>query len=867
MSISFGQQLSQMPLLAFAFLFTAGIASVLLLALVRQSCRLRSLDVSSRTLVLQLKTTDAHLRSILDAIPDALLITNAFGTIIMANRQVEALLGYRGDELIGQTIENLMPEALRNDHQVMRLEYQAMPSVRPMNYGREINALHKDGRECEVEVRLSHVRTDYGVFVASALTNIDERKKSEQKIRHLLDEQRIIFDNAQVGILMIREGKIIKCNKFMADMFGYVSAKYIEGNTAEIFFCSRQEYRDTRIALCREMELRGAAQTELKMRCADGNDIWVILVGTPLSQTNVCESSIWVCADITQRKVTEDELRIAAAAFDSQEGMLITDATSTVLRVNRAFTRVTGYSSDEIVGKTPWLLKSNRHPPEFYKKMWDTVKENGSWQGEIWDRRKGGEDYPKWLTISAVRDKDGRITHYIGTHSDITERKKTEELIQDLAFRDQLTGLANRFSLHERLVQASCDAERNAGQLAVMMIDLDNFKTINDTLGHLTGDQLLVQVASRLSEAVRQSDLVARFGGDEFVIVLSNIDSPSDAAYVADKVLTALSLPYVIEERELRTSASIGICLYPVDATDGHELIKKADVAMYNAKSSGRGRYQFFTEEMHNETVRRLAMEADLRSALNLRQFVLHYQPQLDLRSGQIVGVEALIRWEHPERGLVPPIEFISIAEEIDLIVSIGDWVLEESCRQLAIWRTQGIEHIRVSVNLSARQFLDRALPDRICALLHQHGLDAGRLELEITESMSMNAPEETVASMLELRSRGLSLSIDDFGTGYSSLAYLKMFPINSLKIDRSFVKDIEVDQNDAEICGVTVSLAHKLGLNVVAEGVETEAQLKYLMSIGCEKIQGYLISKPLPSDQVGEFLRNTRLTGLAYLH
>ncbi|MBS1160884.1 MAG: diguanylate cyclase/phosphodiesterase with sensor(s) [Proteobacteria bacterium] len=572
-----------------------------------------------------------------------------------------------------------------------------------------------------------------------------------------------------------------------------------------------------------------------------------------------------VFEDITARHAAEEGNRLMAKVFaESNEAIIISDAANRIVTVNAAFTRLTGYPPEEVIGQDPRLLSAGTTGPETYAQMWRELASRGCWQGELQDRRKDGAIYPKWLSISVARDPQGRISNYIGSFVDISERKASEERVRHLALHDPLTGLLNRFSLQERLAQALGFARRNDKRLAVMLIDLDRFKTINDTLGHPVGDQLLVQVAERLGKAVRDSDIVARLGGDEFVIVLPEIESPSAAAHVAEKIVKIVSQPYLIGEREQRTAPSIGICLFPDDATDGSELIKKADVAMYHAKAQGRATYRFFTTGIQAVADQRMAIETELRTALEQQQFLLHYQPQLDLRSGQLVGVEALVRWQHPQRGLVPPLEFIPVAEETGMIIELGNWVLHEGCRQLGAWCAGGMSGIRLSVNLSAAQFLDRQLPARINAWLEEYGLQPGQLDLEVTESMSMASPEATIASMNELTGLGLSLSIDDFGTGYSSLAYLKLFPISTLKIDRSFVKDIETDQNDADICDVTVLLAHKLGLDVVAEGVETDAQLRYLHSIGCEKIQGYLISKPLPADQVEAFIRHyPRLSGL----
>ncbi|MDP1526186.1 MAG: EAL domain-containing protein [Rhodocyclaceae bacterium] len=683
-------------------------------------------------------------------------------------------------------------------------------------------------------------------------------RTSEDNFKTLLDEQRLIFDNAHVGILLLQNRRILKCNQHLADMFGFASPADLTGQSTEILYCSREHFEAAGWTGYGLLAQQGVAEFETEMCRQDGKRLWVIQTGRPLDPAKVLESpSIWVYTNITERKDTEEQLRVAAAAFESQESVIITDANNVILRVNRAFTETTGYAAEELIGKTPRMFKSDRHDDDFYRDMWQSIVRTGSWQGEIWDQRKNGEVYPKWLTISTVKNEKGEITHYIGTQQDISERKKAEAKIESLAFYDQLTGLANRSNLSEQLAQAVRLSARNNQPFALMLLDLDNFKGINDSLGHHVGDQLLIQVAKRLVHAVRQSDLVARLGGDEFVIILPDIESPADAAHVADKILFALAETCRLEEHELRTSTSIGICIYPTDATETHDLLQKADAAMYHAKARGRGNYQFFEEKIQEAAVQRLSIESDLRKAIHNREFVLHYQPQLDLRTGRLCGVEALLRWQHPERGLVPPLEFLPIAEESGLIEQIGDWVMVEAAQQLAEWRRMGLDEIKMSINLSAAQFSNPGLPVRISAIIEHAGLPPHSLDLEITESMTMQAPDQAVTMMRVLSRNQISLSIDDFGTGYSSMSYLKMFPINTLKIDRSFVKDIETDPHDADICDVTVLLAHRLGLDVVAEGVETEAQLKYLLSIGCEKIQGYLISKPLPAKAAGEFIRS----------
>ena len=585
----------------------------------------------------------------------------------------------------------------------------------------------------------------------------------------------------------------------------------------------------------------------------------VLLETTKVALPGVDGSPIGVLGiahNITERKQAEENLNLMSKVFfNSGEAILISDANNRILAVNREFTKLTGYEQWEVIGKDPKLLSCGNTPREVYEEMWRTLNENDHWQGEMWDRRKTGEPYPKRLSISVVRDSEGKIINYIGSFEDITDRKAAEDQIRYLAHHDALTGLPNRFSLHDRIEQSMAFARRFDKTLAVMLIDLDRFKTINDTLGHNAGDQLLIQVARRLEGSVRESDIVARIGGDEFIVVLTGVETSADVEEVAGKIIKCIAAPYRIAGHELRTTPSLGICLYPGDANEFSELIKHADIAMYHAKSEGRGLFKFYTAAMQEAVNQRATVENELETALEEGQFQLHYQPQVDHQANRVVGVEALLRWQHPVRGMIAPCDFIPLAEETRLIIPLGRWVLEEACRQLKRWHDAGLTDLHMSVNLSAVQLQEQTLPLTVRKTIQQAGLAPDYLHLEITESMAMRNPEDNIVMMKALADIGVKLAMDDFGTGYSSLAYLKLFPIDTIKIDRSFVKDIEIDDNDAAICEMTMLLAHKLGMHVIAEGVETDQQLAFLSDIGCQCFQGYRYSKPLPADQAQAFI------------
>lgn len=553
------------------------------------------------------------------------------------------------------------------------------------------------------------------------------------------------------------------------------------------------------------------------------------------------------------------ELRIAATAFDSHECTVVTDASGIILKINPAFQQDTGYSADEVIGKSMKFLQSGRHDATFYASLWESLNRTGAWQGEIWNRRKNGEIYPKWLTITAVKGDDGVITHYVGTHQDITDRKVAEERIAELAFFDPLTNLPNRTLLKDRIKQAMTTGKRENSFGALLLLDLDQFKTLNDTLGHEKGDQLLRQVATRLSVSVREGDTVARLGGDEFVVLLPNINENSEVAakqteLVGNKILAVLTRPYQLDDTEYLSTSSIGASIFRGDETSIDDLLKQADLAMYKSKSSGRNTLFFFDQAMQTVVMERVSLEAALRNALNEKQFLLHYQAQV-IDGGHVTGAEVLVRWQHPQRGMVSPAEFIPLAEETGLILPLGLWVLETACTQLTSWSTQSeMAHLTLAVNVSAQQFRLPNFVDLVLEVLQKTGANPHKLKLELTESLLVDNVQDIIEKMSLLKAHGVRFSLDDFGTGYSSLSYLKRLPLYQLKIDQSFVRDILVDPNDAAIASTIIALAKSLGLEVIAEGVETEAQRDFLASSGCQAYQGYFFSRPLPLESFNTF-------------
>ncbi len=702
-------------------------------------------------------------------------------------------------------------------------------------------------------ISLRHINANISENIALHL----EAASREETVRSSEERYRLLLSHSPVGIFHYDSNFVITyCNERFADI--------LHSQVERIIGLDMKLLKDQSVLPALELAIKGETGYYEGHYSATSSDAcgWIAMTTAPsLSGDGSITGGIASVEDISARRQSDDELRIAAIAFESQEGMLITDAHGAILRVNSAFTRITGYTAEEIIGRNPNLLSSGRQTADFYAAMWERILSTGTWEGEIWNRRKNGEIYPEYLAITAVKNTHGIITNYVSTFNDITASRAAADEINNLAFFDPLTGLPNRRLLMDRLNQALASSARNDRQGALLFIDLDNFKTLNDTLGHDIGDLLLQKAAHRLTACVREGDTVARLGGDEFVVMLEdmNAQTQNTAAQtetVGEKILAALNLPYQLGTHEYRNSASIGATLFKGHQKSMDELMKQADIAMYQSKKAGRNTLRFFDPKMQDNINLRVALEDQLRKALEHQQFQLYYQVQMD-SSRRPVGAEALIRWIHPEHGMVSPAEFIPLAEETGIILPIGKWVLETACAQLKSWQLNAqTRNLVLAVNVSARQFRQADFVAQVQAVVQQQGIDPTLLKLELTESLLLENIEDTIVTMNTLKEFGVQFSLDDFGTGYSSLQYLKRLPLDQLKIDQSFIIDLTTDSSDKAIVRTIISMAHSLGLNVIAEGVETEEQLRLLLDKNCTHNQGYLFSRPIPIEQFEAMLK-----------
>jgi diguanylate cyclase (GGDEF)-like protein/PAS domain S-box-containing protein len=680
-----------------------------------------------------------------------------------------------------------------------------------------------------------------------------EAEKTKQALRHSENRYRQLVDDSPIPILLIQQKQIVFLNESARQTLKLDRQDdLINQPTSRLVFKDSIKLFNTRLA---GLDKQVKQPFEAAFKRADDKLIQVEVLASSVEHEGTPAIQL-VFTDITQRKESEAKLQQAVQIIEhTMEGVVITDGDGLITSVNPAFCEITGYKESEIIHQHLEKLKSKRHNQECFEELWKKVRNTGSWRGEVWNQRKNGEVYPTWMTISCVLDEYDNILHYVAVFSDITSIKQSQSQLEHLAHHDSLTNLPNRLLFEDRLQHAISQSKRHERQLAVLFLDLDRFKNINDTLGHAVGDELLQEVAKRLQHILRDGDTAARLGGDEFTVLVENLEDPSQAAVVASKIQENFKTPYKIAGRELHITTSIGISIYPEDGQTVADLTKNADAAMYQAKEQGRNNYRYYTSELTRTAFERLLLETELRSALQKGQLLLYYQPQISLKDGQMTGAEAVLRWHHPRLGIIPPARFIPLAEESGLIHEIGHWVLREACEQTRYLYRQDLFQGRMALNLSVRQIMQTDLILRFEQIIDESGCPPDMLQLEVTEGIFMGQMQHSVPVLDVFKKLGVSIAIDDFGTGYSSLSYLKQLPIDKLKIDRSFIRDLPHDSDAIAITQAIIALGKNLGLHIIAEGVETLAQQALLQKMGCEEGQGYLYSPPVPANAFEEML------------
>ncbi|MDP2792652.1 MAG: EAL domain-containing protein [Sulfurisoma sp.] len=711
---------------------------------------------------------------------------------------------------------------------------------------------HASRIELDSDDEIGLLADNFNTMAAAVEDRVRALRESETRLRAIGDEQETLIENVLVGIVITADGTITRCNRQFFETLGYDSPRELVGQPASVLFASAEDYASFGERVRPQLAAGGNINIEWMLRRHDGAPCWIQIAAKPVATDKHGYRTVWMMADIGERKRSQEALRQAASVFEhATEGIMITDARACIINVNQAFTNITGYPRDEAIGRTPALLASGRHDRQFYEDMWQSIHARGYWRGEVWNRRKDGVIYPELLTISAVRDGDGPVTEYVGIFSDITELKEHQLRLEHLAHYDALTRLPNRVLLGDRLSQAIAQSQRSEQLLAVAYLDLDGFKPVNDTLGHEVGDLLLIEAARRFGECVRAGDTVCRLGGDEFVLLISALDTLDECAQIFERILAAIASPYRLGEHEVRISASIGITLYPLDDSDPDTLLRHADQAMYIAKQSGRGRCHLFDAERDRLVQAHHEARFRIEAALRQDEFVLYYQPKVNMRSGAVIGVEALIRWRHPERGLLAPSEFLPVIEDSEFSVALGQWVTETAVRQIDAWHAAGLR-LGMSVNIAARHLQAPDFVERIATLLRSHpAVPPAALELEVLETAALEDIVQVAEIVKACHDLGLRLALDDFGTGYSSLSYLKRLKVDVLKIDQSFVKDLLDDQEDRAIVEGVIGLARVFRREVIAEGVETTDIGVALLGMGCELAQGYGIARPMPAADI----------------
>ncbi|CAH0224183.1 bifunctional diguanylate cyclase/phosphodiesterase [Pseudomonas brassicacearum] len=802
-----------------------------------------------------LRLSEQKFASVFRQCPDILVIARLLdGCLLEVNKAFEEQVGLSAAEVVGRNATELNIWGIQGVGPALLQRLQA-GSIRNL----EMPFRRSNGQVFTGLISAEPFDLDTTPALVVVVRDISQLKETQQQLQTSEEKFAKAFHASPDGLLLSRQsdGLLIEVNEGFSRITGFNSALSVDRSTLDLgIWVNLNERKQMLDLLKRDGFVRDFS---CHIRRNDGQIRLCEVSSRPLPIGDE-DCMLTIARDITERHLMQEKLQQAATVFESTaEGVLITDTQQHISAVNRAFTEITGYSETEALGHTPRLLASGLHDSAFYAAMWHQLTAEGHWQGEISNRRKNGELYPSWLTISAVRNRDRQITHFVAVFADISSLKHAQARLDYQAHHDPLTGLPNRTLFESRLLAALNSQQENGGQGAVLFLDLDRFKHINDSLGHPVGDLLLKGIAVRLREQLRDIDTVARLGGDEFIILLPGLQQPSDAEHIAQKLLNCFAAPFQAGEHEFFISASIGTSLYPQDGCDVATLVKNADAAMYRSKAKGRNRVESYTRDLTAQASERVALEHELRRAIERNELSLSFQPKINLVDNQLVGAEALIRWTHPTFGDVPPEHFIPLAEENGMILQIGDWVLERACRQLCEWNDAYDSLGPLSVNLAGAQLRQPNLLGRIEQLLREHRLEPGLLQLEITENFIMSQAEEALTVLHQLKKLGVQLAIDDFGTGYSSLSYLKRLPLDILKIDQSFVRGLPDDPHDAAIVRAIIALGRSMQFTVIAEGVETLAQQQFLTEEGCEQIQGYIVSLPLCADEfAATFLRMT---------
>ena len=784
---------------------------------------------------------------------EGIMITDANQVILRVNRAFTEITGYDESEAIGRT-----PRLLSSGRQGVEFYEELDRTLRQTStWQGEIWNCRKDGVEYLEWLIITAVRDDHGVIshYVGAFTDITARKQLEQELHH---KQRRLSEAQRIGKMgsweLHHRDSRLDWSDELYRIFEIEKAAFPATYQAFLDTVHPEDRVMVDTVYLESVRTREPYSIVHRLLLADGRIKFIHEQGeTSYDQHGIPVRSVGTAQDISERKQAEQELNISAIAFESHQGIIIGDAERVILRVNRAFTEITGFEAHEAIGHKPSrLLGAPRHEPEYFAAISESINTSGYWQGEVWNRRKDGSDYPLWLHVTAIKSAHGKITHHVSTFMDISERKQAEEKIHQLAFYDALTRLPNRQSVLEA-IRAVAERSRHRTEYgALLYIDLDDFKTINDTLGHEIGDLLLQEMAQRITTAIGEGDVVARVGGDEFGVVLCALGDEllkarNKAELIGREILMSLGRPCTIANYSCQCSVSIGVTLIGIEGADSVEsILKRADMAMFHAKSDGRNGIRFFQDEMHARVHARATLEAELRAALVNGRFELYYQPQVD-HCGTVVGAEALIRMLHPEKGVVAPGDFVELAEDVGLMVPIGDWVIDTACTQLEQWSHDSRSaHLSIAVNVSSQQFRKGELVEKVRSALARTGANPQRLKLELTETLLLSDVDATIDQMRAMNQLGVTFCLDDFGTGYSSLAYLRRLPIHHLKIDKSFVQDIP-DAGACEFVRTILALARSLGLFVIAEGVETETQRDFLRQAGCDFYQGYHFGRPLP--------------------